>query len=205
MEGVTYIIDLFVTGGLVMYPLLILSLITVAIGIERWYFFRLNTKGGRGFSHGVYHSAKQADWHSVDELCQQYPLAISRVIHAGCSNRESEQTMKGAFMEQMTFEMSSFKQYLEFLSAIVTVAPLLGLLGTVTGMIGTFGVLDNGGGAAAITGGIGEALIATASGLCVAIIAFIIYTYFTHRLDQFVVRSEELCLIMVNAMKKEWN
>lgn len=204
MEGVTYVIHLFVTGGLVMYPLLILSLITVAIGIERWYFYRLNTRGGRGFAHGVYHSAKAGDWRAIDELCQEYPLAISRVIHAGCSNRESEQTMKGAFMEQMTFEMASFKQYLDYLSAIVTVAPLLGLLGTVTGMIGTFGVLYNGGGAATITGGIGEALIATASGLCVAIIAFAIYTYFSHRLDQFVVRSEELCLTAVNAMKKEW-
>lgn len=204
MEGTNYIVNLFVTGGLVMYPLLALSLITVAIGIERWYFFRLNTKGGRGFSHGVYHSAKAGNWREIDELCQQYPLSISRVVHAGCSNRESEQSMKNAFMEQMTFETSSFKRYLDYLSAIVTVAPLLGLLGTVTGMIGTFGVLDNGGGAAAITGGIGEALIATATGLCVAIIAFAIYTYFSHRLDQFVIRSEELCLTMVNAMKKEW-
>lgn len=57
MESISYIINLFVTGGLVMYPLLVLSMITVAIGIERWYFFRLNTKGGRGFAHGVYHSA----------------------------------------------------------------------------------------------------------------------------------------------------
>lgn len=204
MESISYIINLFVTGGLVMYPLLALSMITVAIGIERWYFFRLNTKGGRGFAHGVYHSAKAGNWREIDELCQQFPLSISRVVHAGCSNRESEQSMKNAFMEQMTFETSSFKRYLDYLSAIVTVAPLLGLLGTVTGMIGTFGVLDNGGSAAAITGGIGEALIVTATGLCVAIIAFAIYTYFSHRLDQFVIRSEELCLTMVNAMKKEW-
>lgn len=101
-------------------------------------------------------------------------------------------------------EMSSFKQYLDYLSAIVTVAPLLGLLGTVTGMIGTFGVLDAGGGAAAVTGGIGEALIATASGLCVAIIAFAVYTFYNHKLDHFIVNSEKTCLMVVNNLKKEW-
>ena len=65
--------------------------------------------------------------------------------------------MKIAFHEQMSVEAVGFKRYLDYLSAIVTISPLLGLLGTVTGMISTFSVLDNGAGASAVTGGVGEA------------------------------------------------
>lgn len=72
-------------------------------------------------------------------------------------------------------------------------------MGTVTGMISTFSVLDNGAGASAITGGVGEALVATASGLCVAIIAFCVYTYFDHQLDTIVTDTEKLCVSVVNA------
>ena len=204
MEAVAYVGHLFVSGGLVMYPLLLLSLITVTIAIERRYYFKHNTQGIRGFIHGVYHSIKVEDWDTVDELCRQYPMALSRVVQAGLRDTKSERRVKDGFMEQMTMEMSSFKQYLDYLSAIVTVAPLLRLLGTVTGMIGTFGALDAGGGAAAVTGGIGEALIATASGLCVAIIAFAVYTFYNHKLDHFIVNSEKTCLMVVNNLKREW-
>lgn len=109
--------------------------------------------------------------------------------------------MKDGFAEQVTVEAVGFRRYLDYLSAIVTISPLLGLLGTVTGMIGTFSILDNGAGATAITGGIGEALIATASGLCVAIISFCVYTYFDHQLDTIITDTEKLCAIVFNAWK----
>lgn len=201
MEGIIHVINLFNSGGIVMYPLLFLSLVTVTIGIERWYFFHLNTKHMKGFYHGIYHAAKGRDWQMVDNLCHEYPIALSRVVHSGMSYRESTEKMRDAFTEQMTVEISAFKKYLDYLSAIVTIAPLLGLLGTVTGMITTFGVLDGGGGAAALTGGIGEALIATATGLCVAIVAFAIYTYFSHRLETLLIESENLCLVILNGFK----
>ena len=113
--------------------------------------------------------------------------------------------MKSAFEDRMSMESISFHRYLDYLSAIVTIAPLLGLLGTVTGMIQTFSVLDNGGGAAAITGGVGEALVATASGLCVAIIAFCFYTYFDHQLDTLVTDTERLCSTVLGAKKESWD
>ena len=104
----------------------------------------------------------------------------------------------------MTIEAAGFNRYLDYLSAIVTVAPLLGLLGTVTGMISTFSVLDGGMGASAITGGVGEALVATATGLCVAIIAFAVYIFFSHQLDTIVGDTERLCITVVNGKKKSW-
>ena len=77
-------------------------------------------------------------------------------------------------------------------------------MGTVTGMISSFSVLDSGAGATAISGGVGEALVATATGLCVAIIAFAVYTFFTHQLDTIVADTERLCITVVNAKKSGW-
>lgn len=198
-------IHLFNSGGFVMYPLLILSLITLAIAFERFYYFRNNRKGSKTFFHGVYHAAAAKDWDVVRQLCSEFPSALSRVIANGMAHDKSEAAMKSAFEDRMSMESISFHRYLDYLSAIVTIAPLLGLLGTVTGMIQTFSVLDNGGGAAAITGGVGEALVATASGLCVAIIAFCFYTYFDHQLDTLVTDTERLCSTVLGAKKESWD
>ena len=198
-------IHLFNSGGFVMYPLLILSLITLAIAFERFYYFRNNRKGSKTFFHGVYHAAAAKDWDVVRQLCSEFPSALSRVIANGMAHDKSEAAMKSAFEDRMSMESISFHRYLDYLSAIVTIAPLLGLLGTVTGMIQTFSVLDNGGGAAAITGGVGEALVATASGLCVAIIAFCFYTYFDHQLDTLVTDTERLCSTVIGAKKESWD
>lgn len=199
MEGLTYFLHLFHSGGLVMYPLLALSIFTVAIAIERFCYYKANRKNSKQFFTGIDHAAKNQQWDAVDAFCKKNSTAVSRIIAHGVSHRSSEKEMKDAFNEQMTVESVAFRRYLDYLSAIVTVAPLLGLLGTVTGMISTFSVLDNGAGASAITGGVGEALVATASGLCVAIIAFCVYTYFDHQLDTIVTDTEKLCVAVVNA------
>ncbi len=199
MEGLTYFLHLFHSGGLVMYPLLALSIFTIAIAIERLFYYKANRKNSKKFFTGVDHAVKNQQWDAVDAFCKKNSTAISRIIAHGVSHRNSEKEMKDAFNEQMTVESVAFRRYLDYLSAIVTVAPLLGLLGTVTGMISTFSVLDNGAGASAITGGVGEALVATASGLCVAIIAFCVYTYFDHQLDTIVTDTEKLCVAVVNA------
>ena len=199
MQGFENAVHLFHSGGLVMYPLLILSLITLANAVERF-----NRKSAHVFFHGVYHASIQKDWNTVTKLCAEFPSAISRIVESGMQNAGSEIAMKGAFSDRMSMEAINFRRYLDYLSAIVTIAPLLGLLGTVTGMIQTFSVLDAGGGAGAITGGVGEALVATATGLCVAIIAFCVYTYFSHQLDTIVTDTERLCTTIVTAKKESW-
>ncbi len=198
------VLHLFQSGGLVMYPLLVLSLLTVAIGIERFYYFRNNRRYSKTILHGVYHAAMQQDWEAMGKLCKDFPSALSRILMSGMENDRSEADMKGAFTDSMTMEAIRFQRYLDYLSAIVTISPLLGLLGTVTGMIQTFRVLDDGAGSAGITGGVGEALVATATGLCVAIIAFCFYTYFSHQLDTLVSDSEKLCAQVLHAKKESW-
>ena len=113
--------------------------------------------------------------------------------------------MKTAFADQMGVgRQQASVNIWTYLSATVTISPLLGLLGTVTGMIGSFSILDSGAGASAITGGVGEALIATASGLCVAIMAFIVYTVFSHRLDSIINQIENMCVSIVSAKREGW-
>ena len=185
MDSLLYIVHLFNSGGLVMYPLVILSIIVIAIGIERYTYFKANTALLKEFSHDVYFAVKDNDWKKAKELCEANQTATGRILNAGLT--------------------SHLKIHLDYLSAIVTISPLLGLLGTVSGMIGTFSVLDNGAGASAISGGVGEALIATATGLLVAILSFCVYTYFSHRMDAIINDTETLSVVLLNGMKEQWS
>ena len=201
MSGFAYFLHLFHTGGLVMYPLLLLSLFTVAIAVERFFYYKKNRKGSKLFCKGINSAVKHQQWDAAQEYCAKYDTAISRIILNGLKHTDSDKDMRDAFQEQLMVESVNFRRYLDYLSATVTISPLLGLLGTVTGMIGTFSILDSGAGASAITGGIGEALVATATGLCVAIIAFIVYTYFDHQLDTIITDTEQVCVDVLNARK----
>lgn len=201
MEGLQYAFHLFHSGGLVMYPLLALSIFTLAIAIERFGYYRVNRRGSKQFCSGVSQAVRSQQWDAAGQLCRKFPTAMSRIVASGLSHGGDMKGMKIAFHEQMSVEAVGFKRYLDYLSAIVTISPLLGLLGTVTGMISTFSVLDNGAGASAVTGGVGEALVATATGLCVAILAFCVYTYFSHQLDTIVTDTEKVCMTVMQARK----
>lgn len=201
MEGLQYAFHLFHSGGLVMYPLFALSIFTLAIAIERFGYYRVNRKGSKQFCTGISQAARSQHWDAAGQLCRKFPTAISRIVASGLRHGGDMKGMKIAFHEQMSVEAVGFKRYLDYLSAIVTISPLLGLLGTVTGMISTFSVLDNGAGASAVTGGVGEALVATATGLCVAILAFCVYTYFSHQLDTIVTDTEKVCMTVMQARK----
>jgi biopolymer transport protein ExbB len=104
-----------------------------------------------------------------------------------------EQSLSGAVLHASAVELKRFNRGLSTLDTIITLAPLLGLLGTVTGMIHAFGLLGNTelGAPAAITGGIAEALIATAFGLGIAIVALIPFNYLNSRLEEARVQLEE--------------
>ena len=103
-----------------------------------------------------------------------------------------------AFMElQSGIALSRLRQRLYYLQVIVTMAPLLGLLGTISGMISAFSVFNlESGQSAAITGGVGEALIATAMGLCVAILSLVIHAYFSQRIENIITDMEQSLSLM---------
>ena len=107
--------------------------------------------------------------------------------------------MKESFEESIYVRENGLKRNLNYLDTIVTMAPLLGLLGTVVGMISSFKVLDVAGdNPALITGGVGEALIATATGLFVAVLALIGHSCFNNRLDSVLTDVENVCTVVIS-------
>ena len=202
MENLNYVIHLFHSGGYVMYPLLFLSLMVIAIAVERTFYYRKYAGKTYMVTHAVNEYAKLQKWDEIEKVIKENPSIASRIAEAGLKNDTTEEGMKTAFSDQMG--AVGFRKYMDYLSATVTISPLLGLLGTVTGMIGSFSILDAGAGASAITGGVGEALIATASGLCVAIMAFIVYTFFSHRLDSIINQIENMCVNIITAKREGW-
>ncbi|HWR05993.1 MotA/TolQ/ExbB proton channel family protein [Sporomusa sp.] len=208
MEGFIYLIHLFHKGGFVMYPLLICSLLAVMIAAERVYYYRRNRQNSDGLKAQIRDTLAARDWDRAIAVCDTFDTVMSRTVKAGLLHARSPQvgtmTVKAAFEERMAVEVTGLKKHHDYLSAIVTVAPLLGLLGTVIGMIGSFSVMDgSGSGTAAISGGVGEALVATAAGLCVAILAFVIHTYFSHQFDSILTATENLCLSVLEHKRGE--
>jgi biopolymer transport protein ExbB len=178
-------IEIFVKGGPIMWPLLLTSVISLAVVIDRLIF--------------VVRERQKRSTAAVESILEHVEAGnIERAIHTGRGSGDfvartlvyalehRAQSFSNALLRAAGQELKRFNRGISILDTIITLAPLLGLLGTVTGMIHAFGLL---GGAeldapAAITGGIAEALIATAFGLGIAILALIPFNYLNARLEE---------------------
>ena len=192
MDNIMTGIVFFQKGGLIMYVLLLCSLFVVAIGVERLLYFR-RQDSGRSFARGFQERVTAGDYTGASTLAADGHGALSRILQQTIVRCDAAPQQISAYMEiQSGVVLSHFRQRLYYLSVIVTMAPLLGLLGTISGMISAFSVFNvQSAQAQAITGGVGEALIATAFGLCVAIIALAVHAYFTQRLENIVTDMEQ--------------
>ena len=177
--------EMFTKGGPVMYLLLISSIAVAAIGIERFRFYSYASHGSENFL------ATLKDWFTrrqtaeILNLCNQENSSVGLVAAAGVKAAVAGESVELALNVAYDEEAMKLRARLNYLSMIVTLAPLLGLLGTISGMIESFNIFSiQAGQPLAITGGIGEALIATATGLCVSIFALIVHTYFAQKLDE---------------------
>ncbi len=176
--------DLFVAGGPVMYPILGLSIATFACAFERgWFWFQLTTQEDK-VVRDVLKAAPQ-DLSTAAHIAKQFQsLAIGRFLLAPLNlHWPSPETFHLAMEAAADKEFVQMRKGDKLLETVIAIAPLLGLLGTVTGLIITFGSLQIGGGGsnADVTkaaAGIGEALITTAAGMIVAIIALFFFRIF---------------------------
>ncbi|MBE6073788.1 MAG: MotA/TolQ/ExbB proton channel family protein [Selenomonas ruminantium] len=201
MEYIVTGIEFFHKGGAVMYVLLLCSLLVVAIGVERALYYR-QADSGREFARRFSQAAAAGHFEEAAGLAKNSAGVLAAVLLTAM--RKATDAQAAHYMELQTgIELSRFRQRLYYLSVIVTMAPLLGLLGTISGMISSFSVFNvTAGQATAITGGVGEALIATAMGLCVAIAALTIHAYFTQRVEN-IVTDMELCCSLVEEHRAE--
>ncbi len=205
MNFLTECFAVFQKGGPVMYLILLCSLIVAAIGVERYLYYKTVKPDMDGFIEKLTPLLESRDWEAALDICRQTGGVAAEVAGKGiqCFQRDVyyiESVLEG----EASLAIAGLKENLNHLSAIVTVAPLLGLLGTVIGMISSFSVMNvKTGQPQAITGGVGEALVATASGLCVAILAMFVYSYFNHRLDRIITHVERICTLLIGQIRRE--
>ena len=183
------IVGILAKGGLVMIPLLAASVISLAVIIERFFFWRRLRK--RENDTIILQFVEAGNLEQAQKLANESKHPVGRMLLAGLEYRQlSPATAMEAAAQA---ELRHVKAYLPILDTIITLAPLLGLLGTITGMIGAFGIVSEAGlgQPTAITGGVAEALIATATGLFIAIMTLIPYNYFRSQVEQLTERMEE--------------
>jgi len=174
-------IDIIIKGGPVMAPLLLCSVVALAVVIEPCLFWR--RIGNRQAADRLIELVQRGDLTKASESPRQTDAPLARMMAAGLAHRND--TAKALEVAAQR-EVPVLKQRLTILDTIITLAPLLGLLGTVTGMIGSFGIMAQIGIGQphAVTGGVAEALIATAAGLLIAIITLVPYNYFSNRAER---------------------
>ena len=189
----SWFVDAFaflVKGGPVMIPLMACSIIAVAVMIERYLRFRTAAADTADLAHTVEDLLLSGRTDQAAAACESSRTSVGAVLAAGLrSRRLGAQQAERAMEEQALKEIACLQVRLGVLDTIITIAPLLGLLGTVTGMIRSFHVISTKQGMStptAITGGVAEALIATATGLAIAIASVIAYNYFNERVKRVV-------------------
>jgi biopolymer transport protein ExbB len=174
-------LELFTHGGPIMWPILLVSFLAVTVVIERTIFLvRENSAREPEVVEKILDLLESREAEAAIKLGQGSRDYIARILTYALSHREH--SLSNAFIRAANKELNRLQQGLAVLDTCITASPLLGLLGTVTGMMATFGALgegDIGASAGKITGGVGEALIATAAGLVIAIIGLIPYNILT--------------------------
>ncbi|MDF1691124.1 MAG: MotA/TolQ/ExbB proton channel family protein [Zhongshania sp.] len=199
-------LELVKAGGWLMLPIILSSIIALAICVERFLKLNPDKVAPRNLLNQVWGwlQNKQLDADKLRELRRGSPLA--QILATGLANAKfGRDIMKESIEDTASHIIHDLERYLNALGTIAAVTPLLGLLGTVLGMIRVFTeiMVQGTGNAGVLAGGISEALITTASGLCVAIPALIMHRYFLRRIDELVVRMEQDAMKLINAMHGE--
>ncbi len=197
--------EIVTAGGWLMLPIIACSIVALAIVIERFMTLREERVLPNNLVADVWRmaSSRQLTEEKVREIQKGSPLG--RVISAGLLNRSQErEAMKVSIEEVGGHVAHELGRYLNALGTIAAVTPLLGLLGTVVGMISVFTNITTVGvgNPAQLAGGISQALITTAGGLCVAIPSLMFHRYFRARVDGLVIGMEKESLKLVDVLQK---
>jgi biopolymer transport protein ExbB len=175
---------IFDKGGPVMYPLLACSILALSVVIERAIFwFKLRIESQPSLIDEVLELARQGDWESIKNKTVDTKDYIIKILVSGILHKEFSmiKAMEAAAAE----EIKHMRRFMSVLDTMITVAPLLGIFGTVLGIISSFEILGSAGieHPQEVTSGIAQALITTAAGLGIAILSVFPYNYFNSRVE----------------------
>ena len=186
-------VELMFKGGVIMWPLLACSIVALAVILERLLFWMLiGIRKNQPLINRIFTLTEEGDFDRAIKEGESSPCLVCRILTAGLSHRNYGlvQSLEAA----ATQEIEKMKRYLSVLDTIITLAPLLGILGTVSGIIISFDLLGEAGieDPKAVTGGIAQALITTAAGLTIAIIALLPYNALTRKVEKVTRHLEQL-------------
>jgi biopolymer transport protein ExbB len=193
------------SGGIVMVPIILCSILAVAITLERLWTLRGQKVVPEELTDKVWRWVENRSLSDKQIMALQHHSPLGRVLAAGLANRHRDRiVMMEAIEDAGRHVTHDLERYLNTLATIAAISPLLGLLGTVTGMIRTFRAITvvGVGNPTAMAAGISEALITTAAGLIVAIPALVAYRYFRGKVDALVVDMEKESLKLVQAIDR---
>ena len=196
-------IDLLVAGGWVMPLIVACSVVALSISIERYIALDRSKVAPPHLLATVWRDLKQGELNAqkLAQLRSNSPLGA--ILTAGIANRgQGRDVMKESISEAASHVVHDLEKYLYSLGTVAAIAPLLGLVGTVVGMIDVFTQITTvgTGNANALAGGISEALLTTAAGLIVAIPALVMHRYYTGLIDTIVVDLEREAIKLVDAI-----
>ncbi len=188
------LLEMFFKGGVIMYPILLCSVVTVYIVIEKYFALRKAQLDVGQFNMKVRNIFQRGDIGAVLTFCSQKDAPIANIIRKGIlKHDQGDQRVREAVEDAGKQEVYHLEKRLSLLASISGIAPMLGFLGTVTGMVAAFQTIEGLGGMASpgdLAGGIWEALITTVFGLIVGIIAYVFYNFFVTRVARFVHEME---------------
>lgn len=198
--------EIFLAGGILMWPILACSLVVIAISAERYWTLNPAKIAPKTLLAQVWSWIKnnQLDATKLRELKQSSPLG--QILAAGLSNsKHGREVMKDSVQEAASQVIHELERYVSVLGTVANIAPLLGLLGTVLGMIEVFNaiMMQGSGSTGALAGGISVALYTTVGGLVVAIPATISHKFFQRRIDSIVVTMEEEAIKLIDALHSD--
>lgn len=199
-------LEIVVAGGWLMLPIILCSVAVVAIAVERYWTLNPARIAPRHLLAQVWGWIKnnQLDGGKIRELKRSSELG--KILAAGLSNsRSGRDVMKDSIEEAANQVIHDMEHYLGAMATIAAITPLLGLLGTVLGMIEVFTeiMLEGTGNAGILAGGISQALITTAAGLSVAIPAMVLHRFFQRRVDSLIVTMEQEAVKLVDALHSD--
>jgi biopolymer transport protein ExbB len=174
------------SGGVMMYPLILASVVLIALGIERFLSLRKASVDNDALLDGVKkaYTPGGGDVTAATKVCQEFGGPVGRMFARGLKNvNRSADAIEMAMEQEAANELPQLEANLPMLKTIVNIAPLLGLLGTIAGMITSFQAASKSGlsNPTQVLGGISEALTSTATGITLAVVGFLFYNYFANQ------------------------
>jgi len=197
------VFELLKAGGILMVPILACSIIALAIVLERFYTLRPSRIAPQQTVNELWRWIKKKELNARKLKALQGSSPLGRILAGGLMNaKHGREIMKESIEHEASQVIHDLERFLNPLGTVATINPLLGLLGTVIGMIKVFAEIQLAGvgNAGNLAGGISEALITTASGLSVAIPALICHRYFIRRVDELVVGMEQEAIKLVEVV-----